>query len=169
MHFICLFGFPADSAANRHAFEQRCPCSATLRAWGDVRQRTGNKTAGPPTWEHPMEVRMAYQPKPRRSEVSREIVGEPLVAGERTIRPVVRVSGRLFHLQARTGGAAYGMLRLSPRSVLVRESDGSERRLDLFDLTGTAMRGMAIVAALVPLGYLLFRLFRRTVVQERTR
>ena len=112
---------------------------------------------------------MAYQQKPRRSEVSREVVGEPLVVGERTIRPAVRVSGRLFHLQARAGGAAYGMLRLSPRSVLVRESDGNEHRLDLFDLTGTAIRGMAIVAALVPLGYILLRLFRRTVFQERNR
>lgn len=105
---------------------------------------------------------MAY-PQP---EVKKEIVGEPIVVGERTIRPVAQVSTRFLDFQVQGGGVAGVGLRISPCGAIVRESDGTEYRIALVDPTERMMRAMMWVALLAPLGYIFLRLFRRTRSQE---
>lgn len=112
--------------------------------------------------EPPEEVNVTY-PQP---EVSREITGEPIVVGERTIRPVARVSTRLLNFQVRGGGVAGVGLRISPSEAIVREKDGTEYRIALADPTAKMMRAMMVVALLAPLGYIFLRLSRRTRSQE---
>ncbi len=102
---------------------------------------------------------MVY-PKP---EVEREMIGEPIVVGERTIRPVARVSTRILNFQAQGGSMTGVGLRISPREAIVREGDGTEYRISLVDPTAKTMRAIALVALLAPLGYIFLRLLRKAV------
>ena len=69
-------------------------------------------------------------------------VGEPLEAGARTIRPVVRVSG---------GRGAGIRLRAEPAGMIVVEGDGRERRVSTPDRTRPVLWGLAGVALMVPI------------------
>ncbi|MGB9722785.1 MAG: hypothetical protein ACP5OO_01545 [Chloroflexia bacterium] len=61
-------------------------------------------------------------------EANREVIGEPIVVGERTIRPVARVRTRILNVQMRSGGVTGVGLRLSPCAAIVRERNGTEYR-----------------------------------------
>jgi hypothetical protein len=73
----------------------------------------------------------------------------PIVVGERSVRPVARVSGWRAERRDPAGGGAGAWLRLAPVAVVVREPDGRERRLALADGTGDALRGLAAAALAV--------------------
>src|SRR5215211_642239 len=83
-----------------------------------------------------------------RSRISERIVGEPIEIRERTIRPVVRVSG-----WRSTGGdmlAGGGVkLRTRPAGVIVLERDGREYRLPTPDNTRLILWGLAGLALMV--------------------
>lgn len=97
---------------------------------------------------------------------AKEVVGEPIVVGERTIRPVARVSTRALHFQMQSGGMAGVGLRISPREAIVREGDGTEYRIALVDPTERVMRAIQGVALLAPLGYLFLRLLRKVALRR---
>lgn len=105
---------------------------------------------------------MANSRKFPGGKMNREVIGEPIVVGERTIRPAARVSTRLLNFQVRGGGVAGVGLRISPSEAIVREKDGTEYRIALADPTAKMMRAMMVVALLAPLGYIFLRLFCRT-------
>ncbi len=99
-------------------------------------------------------------------EVSREVVGEPIVVGERVVRPVVRVSTRILDLRVQDGGITGIGVRISPCGAIVREGDGTEYRMALTDPTAKMVRAMMGVALLAPLGYFFLRLLRKRAIRR---
>jgi len=102
---------------------------------------------------------------PKRQRIDRQLLGEPISVGDRTIQPVARMGGWYGSQYGPTGGGAGAWLRLSPVEVIVQESDGSERRVPVTDPTREAMRAIAqsglIVAGLCWLIMLALWLRRR--------
>ncbi len=85
-----------------------------------------------------------------RSRISERIVGEPFEIGERTIRPVVRVSGwRTTGGDATSAGSSGVRLRIEPAGVVVLERDGREHRVPTPDKTRLILRALAGVALMV--------------------
>ncbi len=106
---------------------------------------------------------MVYPPASSPKETE-EVIGEPIVVGERSIRPVSQIRRGLLSFQApgRAGGGLGEIVRMIPREALVREGDGREYRLPLADPTGKTLRLIALVALLMPvLSRRLVRLFRK--------
>ncbi len=84
-----------------------------------------------------------------RSRISERIVGEPIEIRERTIRPVVRVSG-----WRSTGGDVLASgtgvkLRTRPAGVIVLELNGREYLLPTPDNTRLILWGLAGLAVMV--------------------
>jgi len=65
--------------------------------------------------------------KPTR--IDRRLVGEPRPLGNRTLRPVARVSGWSGVSQAGAGHGFGAWLRVQPVELIVQEADGSEGRV----------------------------------------
>jgi hypothetical protein len=84
-----------------------------------------------------------------RSRISERIVGEPLEIGERTIRPVVRVSGWRGARGDMSYGSAGVQLRGEPAGVFILERDGREYRLPTPDNTRLILWGLAGLALMV--------------------
>jgi hypothetical protein len=84
-----------------------------------------------------------------RSRISQNIAGEPLEIGERTIRPVVQLSGwRGTGGDASDDGAGV-QLRARPAGMIVLERDGREHRVPTPDNTRLILWGLAGIALLV--------------------
>jgi hypothetical protein len=87
-----------------------------------------------------------------RTRISERIVGEPLAIGERTIRPVVRVSGWRSTGGDMLAGGTGVKLRTRPAGVIVLERDGREHRVPTPDNTRLilwALAGLAVMVAVV--------------------
>jgi uncharacterized spore protein YtfJ len=87
-----------------------------------------------------------------RTRISERIVGEPLEIGERTIRPVVRVSGWRSTGGDMLAGGTGVKLRTRPAGVIVLERDGREHRVPTPDNTRLilwALAGLAVMVAVV--------------------
>ena len=84
-----------------------------------------------------------------RSRISERIVGEPIEIRERTIRPVVRVSGWRGARGDMLAGGTGVKLRTRPAGVIVLDGDGREYRLPTPDNTRLILWGLARVALLV--------------------
>jgi hypothetical protein len=84
-----------------------------------------------------------------RSRISEHIVGEPLEIRERTIRPVVRVSGWRGARGNMSSGSAGVQLRGEPAGVFILERDGREHRLPTPDYTRLILWGLAGLALMV--------------------
>ena len=84
-----------------------------------------------------------------RSRISERIVGEPIEIRERTIRPVVRVSGWRSTGGDMLAGGTGVKLRTRPAGVIVLESDGREYRLPTPDNTRLILWGLAGLAVMV--------------------
>jgi uncharacterized spore protein YtfJ len=85
-----------------------------------------------------------------RTRISERIVGEPLEIGERTIRPVVRVSGWRSTGGDMLAGGTGVKLRTRPAGVIVLERDGREHRVPTPDNTRLilwALAGLAVMVA----------------------
>ena len=84
-----------------------------------------------------------------RSRISERIVGEPIEIRERSIRPVVQLSGwRGTGGDAAADGAG-AQLQARPAGVIVLERDGREHRLPTPDSTRLMLWRMASAALLV--------------------
>lgn len=84
-----------------------------------------------------------------RSRISERIVGEPMEVGPRTIRPVVRVSGRRGGGDDGSAGGTGVMLKVEPAGLIVFEGDGREHRIGTPDATRLILRGLVGVALVV--------------------
>ena len=71
--------------------------------------------------------------KMRPNRLDWELVGEPIIAGERTIQPVARLSGWAGGNMSEQGGGAGAWVRVRPVEVVVREADGTESRVPIVD------------------------------------
>ncbi len=87
----------------------------------------------------------------RPGRIDRELIGEPISVGSRTIQPVARVSGWSGGKMGVTGGGAGGWVRVRPVEVIVREGDGSESRVPIPDAgaVAVALRSIASQALAV--------------------
>ena len=93
---------------------------------------------------------MAVQHRRRiPTRIKRRIAGHPITVRERTIQPVAQVAGWAASGGDETGGGAGAWLRVKPVEVVVREGDGTERRVPITEPTREAMRGMVLSALLV--------------------
>lgn len=96
------------------------------------------------------------QSGPVRSKIDRELVGDPIRVGERTIRPVARLLGWSGSMGGPQGGGGGAWVRLSPVKVIVQEKDGREQEVPIADPTREALRGIAMGALVIGiLGWLL--------------
>lgn len=86
---------------------------------------------------------------PTRTRIERQLVGEPIRVGERTIQPVARVTGWHGSGGSETDGGAGVWLHVTPIEVVVHESDGNEHRVSVTDPTREAMRGIVSSALMV--------------------
>jgi hypothetical protein len=84
-----------------------------------------------------------------RSRISDRIVGEPIEIKERTIRPVVQLSGWRSTGGDILGGGTGVKLRTRPVGVIVLERDGREYRLPTPDNTRLILWGLAGLAVMV--------------------
>lgn len=95
--------------------------------------------------------------RPRR--FVRPLVGEPIAVGQRTIRPVAKVTG--WYTTRRKGAGGIAWAHVTPVEVVVREADGREHRIPVQDVTRTALRGMLMGAFTIALvAWLIIRLVR---------
>ena len=91
-------------------------------------------------------IRHLFRP---RSRISERIVGEPLEIRERTIRPVVQLSGWRSTGGDMLAGGTGVKLRTRPAGVIVLERDGLEYRLPTPDNTRLILWGLAGAALMV--------------------
>jgi len=93
---------------------------------------------------------MSEQPmKPNR--IDRELIGEPLAVGDRTIQPVARLRGWAGGQDSPHSGGGGGWLQVRPVEVIVREADGAESRVPIVNPAAPALRGI-VQAGLVVAG-----------------
>ena len=84
-----------------------------------------------------------------RSRISERIAGEPIEIRERTIRPVVQLSGWRSTGGNMLAGGTGVKLRTRPAGVIVLERDGREYPLPTPDNTRLIMWGLAGLAVMV--------------------
>jgi hypothetical protein len=92
-------------------------------------------------------IRHLFRPRLR---ISKRIMGEPLEIRERTIRPVVRVSGWRSTGGDMSSGSVGVQLRGEPAGVFILEPDGREHRVPTPDNTRLilwALAGLALMVA----------------------
>jgi uncharacterized spore protein YtfJ len=82
------------------------------------------------------------------TKIDQQLAGPQITVGGRTVQPLARLTGQQNSGEPATGGAG-AWVRLSPTAVIVRESDGSERRIAVTDPTGQVMRALIAAAAFV--------------------
>ena len=82
-------------------------------------------------------------------KLEREVLGDPIAVGQRTVQPVARLAGWYDGDSNAQGGVAWAWIRLTPTVAVVREADGAERRVLIFDATAAALRGMGITALVI--------------------
>ena len=79
----------------------------------------------------------------RPNRIDRELVGEVMPIGDRTIQPVARLSGWACGNSGPHGGGGGGWVQVRPVEVFVREADGAESRVPVVDANAQAIRGIA--------------------------
>lgn len=92
--------------------------------------------------------------------ISDHLVGDPVRAGGRTLRPVVRVRGLGGTLGGVSRGGVVARLRVVPEAVILTESDGREVRVPTRNNSRIAVWELAGAALLV---FLLYRLSKNIV------
>jgi len=82
------------------------------------------------------------------TKIDQQLAGAQITVGGRTVQPMARLMGQ----QNSGGPAASGAgawVRLEPIAVIVREPDGSERRIAVTNPTGQILRALIAAAAFV--------------------
>jgi len=87
--------------------------------------------------------------KTRPNRLDWELVGEPILVGNRAVQPVARLSGWAGGNMSEKGGGAGAWVRVRPVEVVVREADGTESRVPIVDAEQAAIRGMVVPALAV--------------------
>ena len=112
--------------------------------------------------------------KMRPNRLDWELVGEPILAGGRTIQPVARLSGWAGGNMSEQGGGAGAWVRVRPVEVVVREADGTESRVPIVDAEQAAIRGMVVpalavagICAAIIAGKMLFGVLRARCTFQR--
>ena len=104
------------------------------------------------------------------NEIDRELIGEPLVVGERTLQPVAHLAGWSGAGGNRSGAGAGAWLKLVPVKVIVREGDDGGYDVPIVDETGEAIRGITMGAlAVAALCWLLMLIIRWRAKAKRTK
>ena len=87
--------------------------------------------------------------KGRKGRIDRILVGDPIAAGERTLRPIARVGGWGGHGEGERGRGFGALFRVQPLEVRVSELGRAEYTVSISDPTRDAMRRMALAALFV--------------------
>ena len=106
---------------------------------------------------------MMEEMKNKPGRIDRELMGEPITVGERTIQPVARLRGWAGGADGAQGGGGAAWLSVRPVEVIVREADGSENRVPITDPAAMAVRGV-VMPALAVAGVCLAMIAGRSVV-----
>jgi hypothetical protein len=77
-------------------------------------------------------------------QLEREVVGEELAIGERSIQPMAQMTGWYGSDAHARAGLAWAWLRLQPTGVKVQEADGQEAFVPIEDATAAALQGIAL-------------------------
>lgn len=75
-------------------------------------------------------------------KLDRELLGEPVPVGTRTLQPVARLTGWSGGQHSGRAGGAGAWLQLQPVEVIVREEDGREYHVPVVDKTQMAIKGI---------------------------
>lgn len=84
----------------------------------------------------------------RPNRIDRELVGEVMPIGDRTIQPVARLRGWAGGNGGPQGGGG-GWVQVRPVEVIVREADGAESRVPVVDANAQATRGIVVAGLAV--------------------
>jgi len=82
------------------------------------------------------------------TKIDEQLAGAQITIGGRTVQPIARLTGQQNSGAPPASGAG-ARVRLTPIAVIVRESDGSERRIAVTHPTGQMMRALIAAAAFV--------------------
>ena len=82
------------------------------------------------------------------TKIDQQLAGAQITVGGRTVQPLARLTGQQSSGAPASSGAG-AWVRLTPIAVIVREPDGSERRIAVANPTGQIMRVLIAVAAFV--------------------
>ena len=99
--------------------------------------------------------------KPGR--VQRQLTGEPMTIGGRTLQPVASVAGWVGESGNEDGRGGGGFVSIKPVQVIVRHPDDREERVPIPDATSAALKGILFAALVGPLLWLVVRLLVRWV------
>jgi hypothetical protein len=87
--------------------------------------------------------------KGRNGRIDRVLVGEPIPAGGRMLRPVARAGGWYGQGGDEQGRGFGGWLRVQPLEMRVSDPNGDEYTVSITDATGDAVRRIALMGLLV--------------------
>jgi len=83
------------------------------------------------------------------TKIDQQLAGTLITVGGRTVQPIAQLTGQRGQNSDASSNGTGAWVRLSPIAVLVREPDGSERRIAVTDPTGQVMRALIAAAAFV--------------------
>lgn len=83
----------------------------------------------------------------RRPKVERQLVGEPVLAGDISVEPVAQLEFSQGGRTGQAGGGGGGRLRLRPVEVIVRRDGQPEQRIAVGEMQGRAYRAMLAAGA----------------------
>ena len=89
------------------------------------------------------------KPTTQPTKIDQQLAGALITVGGRTVQPIARLTGQRGQNSDASSTGAGVWARLSPTAVIVRESDGSERRIAVTDPTGQVLRALIAAAAFV--------------------
>jgi hypothetical protein len=105
--------------------------------------------------------------KPKFKQFEKRLVGESVVVGEYTVKPVAQVTGWHLTVRGETGEGAGAWLRVTPLEVIVGKGEDEPYPVPITNETQAAMKGIAlgglVVAALcwfVIIGAKIFRYYK---------
>ncbi len=81
--------------------------------------------------------------------IEKELTGEPIQAGEYTLRPVAHVYVSRGEREGEMYGMAGAFVRLAPAAVIVERPDGDVQRITIDDPTERAITNLARVGVTV--------------------
>jgi hypothetical protein len=85
-----------------------------------------------------------HEQAPPGEKIDRELFGDPIVVGERSIQPVARLAGWYSGTGSEMVGGAGAVLQLQPVKIIVQEEDDSAYEVEIVDETQQALKGMAM-------------------------
>lgn len=83
------------------------------------------------------------------SHVDKTLYGDPVQVAGYEFQSEARLTGWAGGMEAGSGGGGGAWLKLEPVALHVRDRDGSETTVPIFDPQAKAMRGMVVPAVIV--------------------